>query len=70
MSKRHRFNLTVATENGMTDDEAHRCLRSFLKMAIRSYGIVCTSAVQLTASALEGVNDVAPQQAKGAIDDN
>jgi hypothetical protein len=70
MSKRYRFSVTLAADANATEDEAHRCLRAFLKMALRSYGLVCTSALPLPPSTLEAVNDVAPQRTPGASDDN
>lgn len=50
MSKRHRYQLTIATEPNATADESHRALRACLKMMLRSYGIKCLSAVAITAA--------------------
>ena len=47
MSKRHQYRLDIATARGMTDDESQRCLRATLKMMLRSYGVRCTSAVEV-----------------------
>jgi len=50
MSKRHKYALTIQTEPGVTDDESVRCLRAFLKAAIRQWGIRCLTAERLDAS--------------------
>lgn len=67
MSKRYRFSVTLAADANSTEDEAHRALRSFLKMALRSYSLRCTSAIQLTP---EAIAQDEPQQAIEASDDD
>lgn len=48
MSKRYRFQIDLEAGHGQTFDEAARSLRAFLKMALRSYGLRCTSAIETT----------------------
>ncbi len=67
MSKRHRYQLTIATASNLTDDESHRCLRAVLKCMLRSFGVRCLSAVAITAA--DDAEDE-PQQPIEAINDN
>jgi hypothetical protein len=64
--KTYRYSLTIATSPGQTEDESVRSLRAFLKLAIRSYGIRCTSAVPLPPS--DTTPEDAPQRANGGQD--
>jgi len=41
---RHGFRIELTADGGLTQDQAVRALRSFLKVAWRSYGLKCTSA--------------------------
>jgi hypothetical protein len=68
MAKTYQYSLTIATSPGQTQDESVRSLRAFLKLAIRSYGIRCTSAVPLPPSDTTTPEN-APQQANKESDD-
>jgi hypothetical protein len=67
MGKQFRYSLTIATASGQTEDESVRSLRAFLKLAIRSYGIRCLSALPLPPS--DTTPEDAPQRANGGQDD-
>jgi len=45
---RQRYQLQIETASGISADESVRALRAFLKCALRSYRIRCTSAEPLT----------------------
>jgi hypothetical protein len=47
MSKRHRFAITLEAGPNQTHDESTRMLRAFLKLALRCYGLRCTSALEI-----------------------
>ena len=52
MSNRYEFLITLRVEqHDATQEEATRALRAFLKAALRSYGLRCTSAREITAAA-------------------
>jgi hypothetical protein len=68
MSKRHRYLVTLSTPPGITDDESHRCLRAFLKAAIRQWDIQCTSAEPIDPASEPTAQD-APQRTIGGQDD-
>jgi hypothetical protein len=62
MSKRYRYSITLESEPNQTYEESTRMLRAFLKMAWRSYGLKCTSAIETTPQ-----NE--PQRTKGSQGD-
>lgn len=43
---RTAFVVRLRPDRAMTEDQAQRALRAFLKNALRSYGLRCTSAEQ------------------------
>jgi hypothetical protein len=45
---RHGFRIELTADGGLSQDQAVRALRSFLKVAWRSYGLRCTSAEPIT----------------------
>jgi len=47
--RRHKFQIVLAAESGLTHDEAVRCLRAALKALGRCYGLQCSEAVEVTA---------------------
>ena len=54
---RQRYQLQIETASGISADESVRMLRAFLKCALRSYRIRCTSAERITHGGREGVED-------------
>lgn len=50
MSKRHQYQLTLATAVGMTEDESHRCLRAMLKAMLRQWDCRCLSVIAVNAT--------------------
>lgn len=67
--KRQQYQLHIQTASGIDADESIRMLRAFLKSAIRSYRIKCTSVVRIVDTSEENVEDE-PQSAQGANRDN
>ena len=47
MSKRHKYQLDISTESGLTADESQRCLRALLKMMLRGFGVRCLRIVEM-----------------------
>jgi hypothetical protein len=45
--KMRKYQITLTTSPTMTEEESTRRLRSFLKMAWRSFGLRCTSAIEI-----------------------
>lgn len=66
MSKRYTFEIVLAADPHATHDEATRALRASLKLLGRSYGLKCTSAIEVTP---EATAQDAPQQAIDAPGD-
>lgn len=66
---RHQYEMQIETPSGISADESVRRLRSFLKMAIRSYGIRCVTVARITHGSQEGVED-ASESTIGANHDN
>jgi hypothetical protein len=66
---RQRYQLQIETASGISADESVRMLRAFLKCALRSYRIRCTSAERIEHGSQEGVEDP-PQPTIGGERDN
>jgi hypothetical protein len=45
--RQRRYSITLATSPTMTEEEATRRLRAFLKSALRAFGLRCTSAIEI-----------------------
>jgi hypothetical protein len=45
--KARRYAITLTTSPGMTEEEATRRLRAFLKSAWRAFGLRCVEAVEI-----------------------
>jgi hypothetical protein len=57
--KQRQYQIVLATSPTMTEEEATRRLRAFLKSALRVFGLRCTSATEIQTQAR-------PQESSGA----
>jgi len=57
---RQRYQLQIETASGISADESVRALRAFLKCALRSYRIRCTSAERIDHGHAAPQDDVQP----------
>lgn len=67
MSKRYRYAMTIETASNLSADESVRCLRAFLKNAIRSYSIKCLSVEPINHGGHAGPEE-APQSTQRPVD--
>jgi hypothetical protein len=51
--KQRLYAITLATSPGMTEEEATRRLRGFLKQALRVFGLKCVEATEIKQSQKE-----------------
>lgn len=68
MSRRHKYQLDISTESGLTADESQRIIRAVLKWMLRGFGVRCLRVVEMR----PGDNDDAqnePQRTIEAFDD-
>lgn len=63
------FEIVLRAEPGTSRDDAVRALRSFLKMALRSYGLRCTSASEIHSDE-KLTPQIASESTQRAVDGN